>query len=151
MNNASRSSRGGHGIGPWSPIYAECGGLMYLAENLHVDDSVYPLCDVLPFSTKMPGPLKLSYVEVETSGGVFGSGRRARGHLFHRSEITGDEQTSRCYQVRTSRGDHCEEGYDYRNVLASYIHLHFASDPGLAGALVDRCEAFRLNHHAAVT
>jgi cobyrinic acid a,c-diamide synthase len=125
------------------PIYAECGGLMYLAEHLHLGESVYPLCGVLPFSTTMPAALKLAYVEVETSGGLFGPGRRARGHLFHRSEITGDEPTSRCYQVRTSRGDHGEEGYQYRNVLASYVHLHFGSNPSLATVLVDRCGEFR--------
>jgi cobyrinic acid a,c-diamide synthase len=124
------------------PIYAECGGLMYLAEQLLVGDSAYPLCGVLPFSTTMRGALQLAYVEVTTSSGLFGPGRRARGHLFHRSEISGDQPTSRCYQLQTSRGDQGEEGYQYRNVLASYIHLHFASDPGLASAFVDRCQAF---------
>jgi cobyrinic acid a,c-diamide synthase len=129
------------------PVYAECGGLMYLAEHLRVGDTVYALCGVLPFSTTMPAALKLAYVEVETTGGLFGSGRRARGHLFHRSEISGEEPASRCYQWRTSRGDQGEEGYHHRNVLASYIHLHFASDPGMAVALVDRCEAFRADDH----
>jgi cobyrinic acid a,c-diamide synthase len=125
------------------PVYAECGGLMYLAEHLRVGDSVYPLCGVLPFSTTMPAALKLAYVEVETTGGLFGSGRRARGHLFHHSEISGDRSSSLCYQLRTSRGDQGEEGYNHRNVLASYIHLHFASDPRLATSLVDRCAEFR--------
>jgi cobyrinic acid a,c-diamide synthase len=125
------------------PVYAECGGLMYLAEQLRVEDSVFPQCGVLPFSTTMPASLKLAYVEVETTGGLFGPGRRARGHLFHRSEISGEQPKSRCYEVQTTRGDRGEEGYQYRNVLASYIHLHFASDPSLARALVDRCEEFR--------
>jgi cobyrinic acid a,c-diamide synthase len=125
------------------PIYAECGGLMYLGEQLRVGDEVYPQCGVLPFSTTMPGPLKLAYVEVETTGGLFGGGRNARGHLFHRSAISGDQPAPRCYQIRTSRGEQDEEGYHYRNVLASYIHLHFASDPALARALVERCEEYR--------
>ncbi len=129
--------------GAGAPIYAECGGLMYLAQQLRVDDSVFPLCGVLPFSTTMPGALQLAYVEVETTGGLFGPGRKARGHLFHRSEISGDGPPPSCYRVRTSRGDHTEEGYQHRNVLASYIHLHFASEPSLAGAFVDRCEGFR--------
>jgi len=129
------------------PIYAECGGLMYLAKQLRVGDDVYPQCGVLPFSTTMPAPLKLAYVEIETTGGLFGAGRNARGHLFHRSEISDKQPASRCYQLRTSRGDQGEEGYTYRNVLASYIHLHFASDPTLAGALVDRCEEYRASDH----
>jgi cobyrinic acid a,c-diamide synthase len=125
------------------PIYAECGGLMYLGEHLRVGDEVYPQCGVLPLSTTMPAPLKLAYVEVETTGGLFGAGRSARGHLFHRSEISGEEPGSRCYKVQTSRGEQGEEGYHDRNVLASYIHLHFASDPSLASAMVERCEEFR--------
>jgi cobyrinic acid a,c-diamide synthase len=131
------------------PIYAECGGLMYLARQLRVADEVYPQCGVLPFSTTMPAPLKLAYVEVETTGGLFGAGKSARGHLFHRSEISDQQTGSSCYHLRTSRGDQGEEGYTYRNVLASYIHLHFASDPTLAGALVKRCEEYRASQHPA--
>jgi cobyrinic acid a,c-diamide synthase len=116
---------------------------MYLAETLDLDGRRYPVCGVLPFSTRMPAPLKLAYVEVTTSGGPFGAGRTARGHLFHRSEISGEPKTERCYQLRTSRGDETEEGYLVGNVLATYSHLHFASEPGFAGAFVERCQAFR--------
>jgi cobyrinic acid a,c-diamide synthase len=132
------------------PIYAECGGLMYLGEHLRVGDDVYPQCGVLPLSTTMPAPLKLAYVEVETTGGLFGAGRSARGHMFHRSEISGEQPGPRCYKLQTSRGDRGEEGYHDRNVLASYIHLHFASDPGLASAMVERCEEFRAGDHVMV-
>ncbi len=125
-----------------APIYAECGGMMYLAEHLRVGESTYPLCGVLPFSTKMPAKLKLAYVEVGTTGGLFGSGQTARGHLFHHSEIDGDVQTDRCYRVQTTKGERSEEGYQLGNVLASYVHLHFASNPALAAAFVDACQAF---------
>jgi cobyrinic acid a,c-diamide synthase len=91
----------------------------------------------------MPAALKIAYVEVQTKGGLFGANRTARGHVFHRSEISGDEPPSRCYRVQTSRGERSDEGFQHRNVLASYIHLHFASDPGIASVLVDRCAAFR--------
>jgi cobyrinic acid a,c-diamide synthase len=126
-----------------APVYAECGGLMYLGERLRVGDRDYPLCGVLPFSTTMPAPLTIGYVEVETTGGLFGGGHKARGHLFHHSEIAGKVPDSRCYRIVNSRGDRGDEGYHQGNVLASYVHLHFASDAGLAGALVDRSEAFR--------
>jgi cobyrinic acid a,c-diamide synthase len=126
-----------------APIYAECGGLMYLAETLELDDASYPLCGVLPFGTKMPAPLKLSYVEVTTTSGLFGPDHTARGHIFHRSEITGEAGTACCYRLTTSRGDQGEEGYQIGNVLASYAHLHFASAPDLAHAFVQRCSSFR--------
>ena len=124
------------------PIYAECGGLMYLAENLQLDEATYPLCGVLPFDTKMPARLTIGYVEVDTLGGLFGAGHSARGHLFHHSEISGEPATARSYHLRTSRGDESEEGYQVGNVLASYAHVHFASNPKLPAALLDRCRAF---------
>lgn len=125
------------------PIYAECGGLMYLGETLELDDGSYPLCGVLPLSTKMPAPLKLSYVEVTTAGGLFGAGRSARGHVFHHSELSGEPAVERHCRLRTTRGEESEEGYGVDNVLASYAHLHFGSEPNLARAFVDRCREFR--------
>jgi cobyrinic acid a,c-diamide synthase len=116
---------------------------MYLARHLRVNDSDHALCGILPFATTMSGKLKLSYVEVETTGGLFGAGERARGHLFHRSEISGAPTSRRSYRVRTSGGDESEEGYEEGSVLASYIHLHFASNPGLAARFVAACERFR--------
>jgi len=126
-----------------APVYAECGGLMYLAERLRVGDTSYRLCGLLPFSTRMPAGLQLSYVEVRTTGGLFGPGRTARGHLYHHSEIDVETPMARCYEVRTATGAVSAEGYQAGNVLASYAHLHFASDPRLASALVDACAAFR--------
>jgi cobyrinic acid a,c-diamide synthase len=124
------------------PIYAECGGLMYLAEHLELNGATYPLCGVLPFGTRMPAPLAIAYVEVTTTDGLLGPGHTARGHVFHRSEIVGEPAAARCYRLRTSRGDEAEEGYHLDNVLASYAHLHFASDPSLAEAIVGRCRDF---------
>ena len=121
------------------PVYAECGGLMYLAESLELDGVTHPLCGVLPFSTRMPAPLRIGYVEVSTTGGVLGEGRLARGHLFHHSEITGEPGTNHHYELRTTRGETLAEGYGENNVLASYVHLHFASEPALAEEFVGRC------------
>jgi cobyrinic acid a,c-diamide synthase len=125
------------------PIYAECGGLMYLARTLEVGGESHPLCGVLPFSTTMPAPLAIGYVEVTTTGGLFGSGQTARGHLFHHSAIAGEPATDRCYELKNSRGEETQEGYLIQNVLASYAHLHLASNPALASAFVDQCASFR--------
>jgi cobyrinic acid a,c-diamide synthase len=121
------------------PIYAECGGLMYLGETLELEDGAHSLCGVLPFSTRMPAPLTLSYVEVETTGGLFGAGGSARGHVFHHSEISGKPAVERRHRLQTTRGDETEEGYSAGNVLASYAHLHFGSAPDLASTFVNRC------------
>jgi cobyrinic acid a,c-diamide synthase len=121
------------------PIYAECGGLMYLAQTLEIDRETHPLCGVLPFSITMPAPLAIGYVEVTTTGGLFGSGQTARGHLFHHSAIAGEPATDRCYELKNSRGEETQEGYLIQNVLASYAHLHLASNPALASAFIDQC------------
>ena len=126
-----------------APVYGECGGLMYLAERMKVGGDVFPMCGVLPFGTRIPAGLALSYVEIHTRGGLFGSGRTVRGHMYHHSMIDGETPGDRCYDVRTPHGEASEEGYHHGNVLASYAHLHFASDPGIASAFVTACEAFR--------
>jgi cobyrinic acid a,c-diamide synthase len=125
------------------PIYAECGGLMYLAQTLEINAKSHPLCGVLPFSTTMPAPLAIGYVEVTTTQGPFGPGQTARGHLFHHSAIAGDPATDRCYTIKNSRGEETQEGYLVNNVLASYAHLHLASNPALAAAFVAQCANFR--------
>jgi cobyrinic acid a,c-diamide synthase len=125
------------------PIYAECGGLMYLAQTLEIDGETHPLCGVLPFSTTMPAPLAIGYVEVTTTQGPFGPGQTARGHLFHHSAIAGDPATDRCYMIKNSSGEETQEGYLVNNVLASYAHLHLASNPALAAAFVAQCANFR--------
>ncbi len=123
------------------PIYAECGGLMYLAEELCLETAAHPMCGVLPFSTVFPAGLTIAYVEVTTTGGLFGAGRVARGHLFHQSRIAGEARGGRCYAMETSRGERQEEGFAVDNVVASYAHLHFASSPGLAAAFVNAAAA----------
>lgn len=126
-----------------APIYAECGGMMYLAEHLHLEAASHPMCRVLPLSTRMPAKLHLGYVEVTTTGGIFGSGHTVRGHVYHHSTLDGPTEAACTYRVRTSRGDTSDEGYSLGNVLGSYIHLHFAGNPGVAGTFVRACEAFQ--------
>jgi len=129
--------------GAGGPIYAECGGLMYLAQTLELDGKSHPFCGILPFSTTMPAPLAIGYVQITTNGGLFGSGQTARGHLFHHSAIAGYPAADRCYEIKNSRGEETQEGYLVKNVLASYAHLHLASNPAMAAAFVDQCANFR--------
>lgn len=124
-----------------APVYAECGGLMYLAEALELESGAHPMCGVLPFRTRMSAPLQIAYIDVTTTGGLFGPGRRARGHVFHQSEIVGEPEVERCFELETTSGARAAEGYAAGNVLATYAHLHFASCPELAGAFVARCGA----------
>jgi cobyrinic acid a,c-diamide synthase len=127
------------------PIYAECGGFMYLCRSL--DER--PLVGVFPCAARMlPRRKALGYRQVELSeatplGPV---GTRARGHEFHYSEITAAESMTHCYRLGRRDGEALgTEGYRYKNVLGSYVHLHFGSNPQLAVNFVDFCLKTRRN------
>jgi cobyrinic acid a,c-diamide synthase len=118
------------------PVYAECGGLMYLSRGIQSRDGRrFEMVGLLPQWTRMLDRLKsLGYVEVtlaETS--LFGSsGDKLRGHEFHYSELidpsVDDTGCQPVYLVTRMRSDSQEpEGFQCGSVLASYIHTHFAS------------------------
>ena len=125
-------------------IYAECGGLMYLSRTLAAPGGQqFPMAAVLPVDTVMRSKFKtLGYVEVQlTAAAPWGAaGTTCRGHEFHYSEIAADESQAAgwrpVYAVRRCRGETCQEGFCKGAVLASYVHLHWASRPAVARHLV---------------
>jgi cobyrinic acid a,c-diamide synthase len=124
-------------------IYGECGGLMYMCSAITaLDGQTYPMVGVIPAQAIMRERLQaLGYVEVETqSESVLGpAGLRFRGHQFRYSELaslTGDLDCT--YRVvRRRDGQVMPEGYRLKNVLASYVHAHWASNPVIAEGLVE--------------
>jgi cobyrinic acid a,c-diamide synthase len=130
------------------PVYAECGGLIYLGNGIHAqysgqDDRFFPLCGVLDLEFRMLARRKrLGYAEVSFNRDTFlgTRGQTARGHEFHYSELVEPADTAGlrfAYSVITDGGR--QEGFSTENVLASYIHLHFGSYPGMARRFVNRC------------
>lgn len=130
------------------PTYAECGGLMSLAESYFDDAGIeYPMMGVLPGSTRLTGKLKMGYREVVAleASPLLGKGQIARGHEFHYSEwLRPEESNSFAYEIRPRMGGEPKpEGFAKNNLLASYVHLHFASNPTLARNFVSACCAFQ--------
>jgi cobyrinic acid a,c-diamide synthase len=126
------------------PIYAECGGLMYLAETLEDPEGVaHPMVGVLPAAVRMrPRKLSLGYTEVSfTSDTPLGPvGTTARGHEFHYSTLDPvPDFVSRTWRVEKRRGGARAEGYVIGRTLMSYVHLHFASCPEIPRRFVDAC------------
>jgi cobyrinic acid a,c-diamide synthase len=142
------SARGG-------PIYAECGGLMYLASRIEtVEGSSFPLVGLVPGRVLMGRKLKaLGYREVEAEEEclLLEKGERVRGHEFHYSEWAADSPDHPAGRLkrpyRLFRGgepsEYREEGFADDHLLASYVHLHFASNPAIARRWVSSCERFR--------
>jgi cobyrinic acid a,c-diamide synthase len=131
------------------PIYAECGGLMYLARAIHtLAGRYFPMAALLPVEVMMRDRLvALGYVEVETqTPSMLGpAGARFRGHQFRYSEI-GDlpSEVGTTYSVRKRRsGEVIREGYSRGSVLASYVHAHWASNAAVAAAFVRACAEAR--------
>jgi cobyrinic acid a,c-diamide synthase len=126
-------------------IYAECGGLMYLAEGIETTNGArHALLGLLPAWTRMCSRRKsLGYVEVTLStDSLWGRrGEQLRGHEFHYSELLADPTTNSdwqtAYEARHRQSDVVtREGFQRGRVLASYMHLHFASRPAAVQCLV---------------
>lgn len=131
MRAAIRAFRG--------PVYAECGGLMYLGQ--HLDG--YEMAGALPLATRLGPRLRaLGYREVRTTRDCLlgPAGTVFRGHAFHYSELCGPPGCASAY-VAAGWGGQEAEGWTHGRVLASYVHAHFGSNPALARALVAACAA----------
>ncbi|MEW6260422.1 MAG: cobyrinate a,c-diamide synthase [Thermodesulfobacteriota bacterium] len=119
------------------PIYAECGGFMYLCrEIVDLEGRTHPMCGCFSASVRMLGRLKaLGYREVSlTEDTCIGKpGDIIRGHEFHYSELTQEPDAVQVYRIADRSGAvQRTEGYRIRNTLGSYIHLLFASHPDAA-------------------
>jgi cobyrinic acid a,c-diamide synthase len=126
------------------PIYAECGGLMYLTEVLEdLDGVAHPMVGVLPVTVRMrPRRMALGYTEVTfTDSTPLGrAGAIGRGHEFHYSTLDRvPDRVERAYRLEQRGAARRAEGYLIGRTLMSYIHLHFASNPDLPRAFVAAC------------
>ena len=126
-----------------APFYAECGGLMYLAEAIVTrDGSSHAMLGLVEGTAQMATKLQaLGYVEVVTriDTPLGPAGTHFRGHQFRYSKLTTASEPS-AYTLRISRnGATLSEGYGQGNVLGSYVHAHWSSHPEIPRAFVERC------------
>lgn len=138
-------------------IYAECGGLMYLTDGIRtVDGAMWPMAAIIPGVAAMSDRLQaLGYVEVETrADSILGPAQtRFRGHQFRYSTLEGADGANRIDRIYNVAprwgGSSFVEGYRVGNVLASYVHAHWASNPAVAEALVGACRRSRVARQPA--
>lgn len=130
------------------PVYAECGGLMFLSRAILWRGERFPMAGVLPFEVEvLPSPQGHGYTELvaDTANPFFDVNTRLKGHEFHYSRIIGapDGLVTAC---RVERGTGCLPGREavlHRNVWAAYTHLHALGSPEWAPSLVAAAAAFR--------
>jgi cobyrinic acid a,c-diamide synthase len=130
------------------PVYAECGGMIYLAEELCTREGhVFSMASMLPLRIEMTGRLvRFGYVEVEFAQDCFlaGKGTVARTHSFHYSRAVPTGELTAPFRARYSlSGLNESEGCLLGNVLGSYFHLHFAGNRSIAAAFVQASEAIK--------
>lgn len=127
------------------PVYAECGGLMYLTRGIQ-DREGQRFAMVGTFSVWCELTEKLAalgYTSVSTTcDSLLGpAGTTFRGHQFRYSKLMADEAFSELAYELTRRRDSAKstEGYRLKNCLASYVHAHWASNPQIPRAFVESC------------
>jgi len=189
-----------------NPIYAECGGLMYLSQGIYynplpqnsplikgdeggcfkgattplppfIKGEYYAMAGVFPFEIQMRSKLsRLGYREIELNNDcILGKkGDKLRGHEFHYSEIKETTQNTAChpvldtesregmdsrlrtagmteyriheriYSTKDNNGHDIQvKGYTFKNTLASYVHIHFGSNPGIADNFINFIKEYK--------
>lgn len=128
------------------PVYAECGGFMYLMNDIITGRGRYAMAGVFPVRAEMNDKFRaLGYREITTKvDSILGpAASTARGHEFHYSslkEALDPESMPGIYSMVGRKGViETPEGFQRGNTLGSYVHLHFGSQPKMARAFVEAC------------
>ncbi|MDP5274181.1 cobyrinate a,c-diamide synthase [Chengkuizengella axinellae] len=129
------------------PTLAECGGFMYLTEEIETTEGTkHPMIGLIPGKVKMQKKLAaLGYREITGSQGNFllDTQMNARGHEFHYSTYETELPIDHAYVTKGMRGTK-KEGYLNANLVAGYTHFHFASNPDLVKRWIEKCVQFKL-------
>jgi cobyrinic acid a,c-diamide synthase len=137
------------------PIYAECGGFMFLCKALWPKDrdQPVPMAGCFDLEVRMSGRLRsLGYREISfAQDAVIGpEGARVRGHEFHYSSVVSDKAGlyDNVFDVTSRAGQDVQvQGYQIGRTLGSYLHVHFGSNPDVPRCFVENCRKFRKQRH----
>ena len=133
------------------PVYAECGGAMYLGKSVHVQNKFFPMTGIFPvvFNVdKKSWGHGYTILKSDTPNPFFKPGSIIRGHEFHYSRVEEwkEDQISLAFKVERGFGFNGKrDGLCYKNVLSTYTHIHALGERRWASALVKKAEAYRCN------
>jgi cobyrinic acid a,c-diamide synthase len=133
------------------PVYAECGGLMYLGRTLFFQGEAYPMVGAIPIDfilEKKPQGHGYTQIKVREENPFFPVGRIIKGHEFHYSRILNRDSCGISPVFKMLKGfglDGTGDGIVYKNVLATYTHVHALGTPEWAPALVDQAKKYKLH------
>ncbi len=132
------------------PVYAECGGLIYLGEQIRLSDNHYPMVGALPLDFvfhKKPQGHGYTILETCEQNPYYSVGKILKGHEFHysRAILTAPKETMQ-YAFKVQRGhgiDNGKDGICRKNVLGTYTHVHAAGESGWAKGLIKAAIAYK--------
>lgn len=129
------------------PVYAECGGLMYLGRKIIFQGDEFAMVGVLPFDVvmeKKPQGHGYTVMNVVQENGYFNLGDTIRGHEFHHSKLINIDESKIMYALSVQRGTGIEgrDGIIYKNVFAAYNHIHAISTPQWAVNFVEQARQY---------
>jgi cobyrinic acid a,c-diamide synthase len=131
------------------PVYAECGGLIYLGESITLEGEEFPLVGVFPVRfglEKKPQAHGYTMLKVSGQNGFYSPGEEIKGHEFRYSKILDWQGNSKDLALTMERGVGFVDGKDglvYKNVLALYSHVHAVATPQWAASLVARAREYK--------
>lgn len=138
------------------PVYAECGGLIYLGISLHNNGRDFPMAGILPLRFEMekkPQWHGYTDLEVDRENPFFPVGTSLRGHEFHYCRPTGydDIDANTVFRIRRGLGfEGRRDGYCRKNILAAFTHLHSLGTPEWAKNMVARATQYKMEKSAAI-
>jgi cobyrinic acid a,c-diamide synthase len=126
------------------PIYAECGGLMYLAREIEWEGERHEMVGIVPGKVRKGQIRVVSYISGKLACDCLlgPAGSSILGHEFHHSELVMDENEKVEYAVKLDRGAGIQGGFDgvlENNMVASYSHIHAASYRGFPSNFMRTC------------
>lgn len=130
------------------PVYAECGGLMFLCRAIQHQGSTFPMVGIFPYDVVLESkPQGHGYTVLECVGAnpYFAEGITLKGHEFHYSRIV-DYDSSFPLVFRMKKGYGIIDGWDgllYRNTMACYSHIHAVGNMHWAEAMIRSASCFR--------
>ena len=133
------------------PVYAECGGLMFLCRSICNERGAFPMVGIFPFDAVMEKkPQGHGYTVLECVGDnpFFARGQVLKGHEFHYSRLMGQD-VSCPFVFKLTKGHGIMAGWDglcYKNALASYSHIHAVGNEHWADAMVRAARSYRLEN-----
>lgn len=125
------------------PIYAECGGFMYLLERYCENGCVYNMCGVIDGESEMGEKLcRFGYIELTADEDciICSAGEKVRGHEFHYSDSNAPVNA---FTARRPNGRSWKAVYSRGNICAGYPHIYFYSNTETARRFVKSCAEYK--------